>query len=152
MKRMSLLLGIAAFAAISAPLAAQGNGGKYGRAGDRGVYDTNGDGRIDSRDQQGNNGCSWWEVNCTNTRTNGRIDTNRGRNNGRNDSGWYRIGADRAGNAIYERDTYERNGRETIEIARQDRNGHLKVIDKQHIDNRQRNNRVYDSRDGRWDR
>src|SRR5438045_9796323 len=101
MKRMSLLLGIAAFAAISAPLAAQGNGGKYGRAGNNGVYDTNGDGRIDSRDQQVNNGCSWWEVNCTNTRTNGRISTNR---SGGNDSGWYRIGRDRNGNVINERD------------------------------------------------
>ena len=150
MKRMSLLLGIVAFAAISAPLAAQGNGGKYGRAGNNsGVYDTNGDGRIDSRDQQVNNGCSWWEVNCTNTRTNGRINTNR---SGGNDSGWYRIGADRAGNAIYERDTYERNGRETIEIARQDRNGHLKVIDKQHVDNRQNNRRIYDPRNDRNDR
>jgi hypothetical protein len=146
MKRMSLLLGIAAFAAISAPLAAQGTGGKYGRAGSTngGVYDTNGDGRIDSRDQV-NSGCSWWEVNCTNTRTNGRIETNRGRN----DSGWYRIGTDRAGNAIYERDTYERNGRETIELARQDRNGHLKVIDKQHVDNRQNNARIYDPRNDR---
>ena len=138
MKKMSLLLGIAAFAAISAPLAAQGTGGKYGRAGN-GVYDTNGDGRIDSRDQV-NNGCSWWEVNCTNTRTNGRIGTNRSSN----DSGWYRIGADRAGNAIYERDTYDRNGRETIEIARQDRNGHLKVIDKQKVDNRN-NGRIYNN-------
>lgn len=149
MKRISLLLGIAAFAAISAPLAAQGTGGKYGRAGNNGVYDTNGDGRIDSRDQQVNSGCSWWEVNCTNTtRTNGRISTNRSGN----DSGWYRIGADRAGNAIYERDTYERNGKETIEIARQDRNGHLKVIDKQKVDSRQNNNRVYDPRNGRWSR
>lgn len=150
MKRMSLLLGIAAFAAISAPLAAQGTGGKYGRAGStstNGVYDTNGDGRIDSRDQQVNNGCSWWEVNCTNTRTNGRISTNRSGNN--NDSGWYRIGADRAGNALYERDTYERNGKETIEIARQDRNGHLKVIDKQKVDSRQNNQRVYDPRNDR---
>ncbi len=138
---MSLLLGIVAFAAISAPLAAQGNGGKYGRAAGSGVYDTNGDGRIDSRDQV-NSGCSWWEVNCTNTRTTGRIGTNRSGN----DSGWYRIGTDRAGNAIYERDTYERNGRETIEIARQDRNGHLKVIDKQHVDNRQNNGRIYDNR------
>ena len=146
MKRMSLLLGIAAFAAISAPLAAQGTGGKYGRAAD-GVYDRNGDGRIDSRDQV-NNGCSWWEVNCTNTRTNGRISTNR---SGNNDTGWYRIGNDRAGNAIYERDTYERNGNETIELARQDRNGHLKVIDKQHVDNRQRNNRIYDPRNDRRD-
>jgi hypothetical protein len=145
MKRMSLLLGIVAFAAISAPLAAQGNGGKYGRAGS-GVYDTNGDGRIDSRDQV-NSGCSWWEVNCSNTRTNGRIGTNRSGN----DSGWYRIGTDRAGNSIYERDTYERNGRETIEIARQDRNGHLKVIDKQHVDNRQNNGRIYDNRGRRGD-
>jgi hypothetical protein len=86
-------------------------------------------------------------VNCTNTRTNGRIETNRGRN----DTGWYRIGNDRAGNAIYERDTYERNGNETIELARQDRNGHLKVIDKQHVDNRQRNNRIYDPRNDRRD-
>lgn len=138
MKRLSLLLGIAAFAAISAPLAAQGTGGKYGRAAD-GVYDRNGDRRIDSRDQV-NNGCSWWEVNCANTRTNGRIGTNRSGN----DTGWYRIGADRAGNAIYERDTYERNGRETIEIARQDRNGRLKVIDKQHVDSRN-NGRVYNN-------
>jgi hypothetical protein len=133
MKRLSLLLGIVAFAAISAPLAAQGTGGKYGRA-------------ADSQGQV-NNGCSWWEVNCTNTtRTNGRINTNRNSN----DSGWYRIGTDRAGNTIYERDTYERNGRETIEIARQDRNGHLKVIDKQKVDNRQQNNRqIYDPRNDR---
>jgi len=137
---MSLLLGIVAFAAISAPLTAQGNGGKYGRAGS-GVYDRNGDGRIDNRDRV-NSGCSWWEVNCTNTRTNGRIDTNRGRN----DSGWYRIGSDRNGNVIYERDTYDRKGRETIEIARQDRNGRLKVIDKQKVDNRQNNGRIFDNR------
>jgi hypothetical protein len=148
MKRMSLMLGIVAFAAISAPLAAQGTGGKYGRAAD-GVYDRNGDGRIDSRDQQVNSGCSWWDVNCTNsngrTRNDGRIVTNRGTN----DTGWYRIGNDRAGNAIYERDTYDRKGKETIELARQDRNGHLKVIDKQHVDNRQDNRQIYDPRNDR---
>jgi len=33
MKRISVLLSIAAFLAISAPLTAQSNGGKYGRAG-----------------------------------------------------------------------------------------------------------------------
>ena len=138
MRRMSLLLGIVAFAAISAPLAAQGNGGKYGRAGS-GVYDRNRDGRIDNRDRV-NSGCSWWEVNCTNTRT----------NRSRNDSGWYRIGSDRNGNVIYERDTYDRKGRETIEIARQDRNGRLKVIDKQKVDNRNNgqiyNGQIYDNR------
>ncbi len=142
MKRMSLLLGIVAFAAISAPLAAQGNGGKYGRAGSNsGVYDRNGDGVIDSRDQV-NSGCSWWEVNCTNTRTNGRVSTN----GSGNDTGWYRIGSDRAGNVLYERDTYDRKGRETIEIARQDRNGRLKVIDKQRVDNRQNNGQIYNNR------
>jgi hypothetical protein len=144
MKRMSLLLGIVAFAAISAPLAAQGNGGKYGRAGS-GVYGGN-RGQV-------NQGCSWWDVNCTNTNGRARVGTNRSNN----DSGWYRIGTDRSGNVIYERDTYDRNGRETIELARQDRNGRLKVIDRQKVDNRNNgsiynnngvynNGRIYDNR------
>lgn len=152
MKRISFVLSIAAMVAISAPLAAQGNGGKYGRAGN-GVYDRNGDGVIDRRDQV-NSGCSWWDVNCTNTngrtRTNGRVD-----NRSINDSGWYRIGTDRSGNAIYERDTYDHKGRETIELARMDRNGHLKVIDKHKVDNRQNNGRydtrIYDRRNDRDD-
>jgi len=146
MKRISVLLSIAAFLAISAPLTAQSNGGKYGRArSNSGVYDRNGDGVIDSRDQV-NSGCSWWEINCSNTRTNGRIDTNRSGG----DTGWYRIGNDRSGNVIYERDTYDRKGRETIELARQDRNGRMKVIDKRKVN--QNNGRVFDRRGRRGDR
>lgn len=142
MKRISLIVGIAALAAIAAPLSAQSNGGKYGRAGDNRnerVYDRNGDGRIDSRDQVNSN-CSWWEVNCTNgsSRTNGRVirsNTN---------TGWYQIGTDRSGSAIYERSTFDKHGRETIEIARRDRNGRMKVIDKRKVDNQ--NNGRYDQR------
>lgn len=157
MKRISLIVGIAALAAIAAPLSAQSNGGKYGRAGDNRnerVYDRNGDGRIDSRDQvydrngdgridsrdQVTSNCSWWEVNCTNgsSRTNGRVirsNTN---------TGWYQIGTDRSGSAIYERSTFDKHGRETIEIARRDRNGRMKVIDKRKVDNQ--NNGRYDQR------
>ena len=143
MKRISLIVGIAAFAAIAAPLSAQSNGGKYGRAGDTrngSVYDRNGDGRIDSRDQVNSN-CSWWEVNCTNgsSRTNGRVIR------GQNNTGWYQIGSDRSGNVIYERSTFDRNGRETIEIARRERNGRMKIIDKRKVDNRQYDDR-YDRR------
>lgn len=143
MKRISLIVGIAALAAIAAPLSAQSNGsngGKYGRN-DR-VYDRNGDGRIDSRDQVTTN-CSWWEVNCTNasSRTNGR--TNRSNTN----TGWYQIGSDRYGNVIYERSTFDRQGNETIEIARRERNGRMKIIDKRRVDNRQNDRydrRIYD--------
>lgn len=146
MKRISLIVGIAALAAIAAPLSAQGNGGKYGRAGDVDrngrVYDRNGDGRIDSRDQVTTN-CSWWEVNCTNSssRTNGR--TNRGTN-----TGWYQIGSDRYGNVIYERSTFDKKGRETLEIARRERNGRFKIIDRRRVDDRQNNDR-YDDRSDR---
>ena len=45
MKRISLILGIAAFVAAAAPLSAQ-EGGKYGRNDSR-IHDRNGDGRID---------------------------------------------------------------------------------------------------------
>lgn len=149
MKRISLIVGIAALAAIAAPLSAQsnGNGGKYGRAGDANdrnnrndrVYDRNGDGRIDSRDQVTTN-CSWWEVNCTNSsnRTNGR--THRSGTN----TGWYQIGSDRYGNVIYERSTYDKKGRETLEIARRERNGRFVIIDKRRVDNK--NNGRYDQR------
>lgn len=142
MKRLSMIVGIVALAAIAAPLSAQSNGsngGKYGRNNDR-VYDRNGDGRIDSRDQVTTN-CSWWEVNCTNSssRTNGR--TNRSGTN----TGWYQIGSDRYGNVIYERSTYDKKGRETLEIARRERNGRFVIIDKRRVDNRQNNGR-YDTR------
>ena len=140
MKRISLIVGIVAFAAIAAPLSAQG---KYGRAGDTRndrIYDRNGDGRIDSRDQVNSN-CSWWEVNCTNgsSRTNGRVIR------GQNNTGWYQIGSDRSGNVIYERSTFDKKGRETIEIARRERNGRMKIIDKRKVDNRQYDDR-YDRR------
>ena len=150
MKRFSLIVGIAAFAAIAAPLSAQSDG-KYGRAGDvydrnnrnnrnDRVYDRNGDGRIDSRDRVNSN-CSWWEVNCTNgsSRTNGRVIR------GQNNTGWYQIGSDRYGNVIYERSTFDKKGRETIEIARRDRNGRMKIIDKRKVDNDQYDDR-YDRR------
>jgi len=155
MKRISLIVGIAALAAIAAPLSAQSNDGKYGRAGDvydrndrrsDRVYDRNGDGRIDSRDRVTTN-CSWWEVNCTNSssRTNGR--TNRSGTN----TGWYQIGSDRYGNVIYERSTFDKKGRETIEIARRERNGRFKIIDKRRVDDRRNdryddryNSRIYD--------
>jgi len=148
MKRISLIVGIAALAAIAAPLSAQGNGngGKYGRAGDDRsnrngrVYDRNGDGRIDSRDQVNSN-CSWWDVNCTNgsSRTNGRVIR------GQNNTGWYQIGSDRYGNVIYERSTFDKHGRETIEIARRERNGRMKIIDKRRVDDNQYDDR-YDRR------
>ena len=137
MKRISLILGIAAFAAIAAPLSAQ-DGGKYGKNGSR-IYDRNGDGRIDSRDQVGSN-CSWWDVNCNdvNTTRNGRVDDRRVNNTS---TGWQLIGRDLDGNSIYERRTVDRKGKKmTIETARRTSDGRMRIIDKRKVDNR------YDSR------
>jgi len=158
MKRISLILGIAAFAAIAAPLSAQ-DGGKYGKNDSR-IYDRNGDGRIDNRDQAGSN-CSWWDVNCNdvNTTRNGRV--NNGRvNNGRvnnTSTGWQLIGRDLDGNAIYERRTVDRHGRKmTIETARRTSDGRMRIIDKRKVDNRYDNRydrRVFDqNRNGIDDR
>lgn len=144
MKRISLIVGIAALAAIAAPLSAQSNGsngGKYGRAGD--VYDRNGDGVIDSRERNGQNSCSWWEVNCNNTNSR-TVRTNRSAGS---DTGWYQIGSDRSGNVIYERSTFDRKGNETVEIARRERNGRFVVIDKRKVNNQ--NNGRYDTRNDR---
>jgi len=142
MKRISLILGIAAFAAIAAPLSAQGNGsgGKYGRA--SGVYDRNGDGVIDNNERNGQSSCSWWEVNCNNTNSR-TVRTNRSAGS---DTGWYQIGQDRYGNVIYERSTFDRKGNETVEIARRERNGRFTVIDKRKVKNNQNNNGRYDNR------
>jgi len=138
MKRISLVLSIAAFAAISAPLSAQ-DGGKYGRNDSR-IYDRNGDGRIDSRDQVGSN-CSWWDVNCSGVNT-----TRDSRVNG-GSTGWQLIGRDLDGNAIYERRTVDRNGKKmTIETARRTSDGRMRIIDKRKVDNRY-DSRVYDNRD-----
>jgi hypothetical protein len=141
MKRISLIVGIAALAAIAAPLSAQGNGGKYGR--NSGVYDRNGDGVIDSRERAGANSCSWWEVNCNNTNSRNTRTSRSG-----SDTGWYQIGSDRYGNVIYERSTFDRNGRETIEIARRDTSGRFVVIDRRRAKNTQNNGR-YGTRNDR---
>jgi hypothetical protein len=142
MKRISVILSIAAFAAIAAPLSAQ-DGGKYGRNGRNGrddsrIYDRNGDGRIDSRDRVGSN-CSWWDVNCNgvNTTRNGRVNSS---------TGWQLIGRDLDGNAIYERRTVERNGKMTIETARRTPDGRLRIIDKRKVKNRY-DSRIYDDHD-----
>lgn len=142
MKRISLIVGIAALAAIAAPLSAQSNGGKYGRNDGRnnGVYDRNGDGVIDNNERNGQNSCSWWEVNCNNTNSR-TVRTNRSGS----DTGWYQIGSDRYGNVIYERSTFDRKGNETVEIARRERNGRFVVIDKRKVKNNQNNGR-YDNR------
>jgi len=136
MKRISLILGIAAFAAIAAPLSAQ-DGGKYGRNDSR-IHDRNGDGRIDSRDRVGSN-CTWYDVNCrdVNTTRNGRVN---------NSTGWQLIGRDLNGNAIYERRRVERNGKTTIETARRMPDGRMRIIDKYKVDDRY-DRRVYDARD-----
>lgn len=141
MKRISVILSIAVFAAMAAPLSAQ-DGGKYGRNDSR-IHDRNGDGRIDSRDQVGRN-CTWYDVNCrdVNTTRNGRVN---------NSTGWQLIGRDLDGNAIYERRTVERNGKMTIETARRTPDGRMRIIDKRKVkngyDSRIYNGRIYDDRD-----
>jgi hypothetical protein len=147
MKRISLIVGIAVLAAIAAPLSAQsnGNGGKYGRA--SGVYDRNGDGVIDNRERAGANSCSWWEVNCNNTNSR----TTRTSRSG-TDTGWYQIGSDRYGNVIYERSTFDRKGRETIEIARRENNGRFVIIDRRRAKNTQNNGRWGTQNDRRGNR
>jgi hypothetical protein len=151
MKRISVILSIAAFAALAAPLSAQ-DGGKYGRKGrdDSRIYDRNGDGRIDSRDRVGSN-CSWWDVNCNgvNTTRNGRVDNRRVDNRS---TGWQLVGRDLDGNAIYERRTVDKHGKKmTIETARRMPEGRMKIIDKRKVndryDSRISNGRIYDDRD-----
>lgn len=135
MKRITVILGIAAFVASAAPLAAQ-DGGKYGRN-NGGVYDTNRDGRIDNRDRAAQSNCAWYDVNCAGINT----------RNGRNSStGWQLIGRDLNGNALYERRIYERNGKSTIETARRLPDGRMKIIDKQKVNDR------YDTRSSVFDR
>jgi hypothetical protein len=97
-----------------------GNGGKYGRNGNNngvygnnGVYDRNGDGVIDSRDQVGTN-CHWYDINCTSTAA--------------SNEGWTPIGRDRNGNAIYERRRTDRNGNLMVQRARRDSNGRFVII------------------------
>lgn len=127
---MRLALTLTAFTAISAPLSAQ-SGGKAGR--NNGVYDRNGDGVIDSRDQNGA-GCRWYDVNCTiGNRTNG----------GTIDGSWQVIGRDNNGNTIYERRQVDRNGNVVVERARRDSYGRLVVIDRQVVNRNVRNNTVY---------
>ena len=145
MRRINVILSIAALAAIASPAAAQ-DGGKYGRNDSR-IYDTNGDGRIDSRDRQQSN-CAWYDTNC-----NG-VNTTR---NGSNTTGWQLIGRDLDGNSIYERRIYERNGKTTVETARRLQDGRMRVIDKRKLDTRydqngQINNRNDRDRDGIDDR
>lgn len=141
MKRITVILGIAAFVASAAPLAAQ-DGGKYGRKDGRNngsIYDTNGDGRIDNRDRAQSN-CAWYDVNCVG------VNTRNTRNDGRNSTGWQLIGRDLDGYSIYERRIYERNGKSTIETARQLPNGRMKIIDKRKVNDR------YDTRGSVFDR
>lgn len=146
MRRINVILSIAALAALASPAAAQ-DGGKYGRNDGR-IYDKNGDGRIDSRDRQQSN-CAWYDTNCNGINTT--------RRNGSNSTGWQLIGRDLDGNAIYERRIYERNGKTTVETARQTQDGRMRIIDKRKLDTRyDRNNRIYgrdrDERDDRNDR
>jgi hypothetical protein len=143
MKRISLILSIAAMAASAAPLAAQ-SGGKYD-PNQRGVYDTNRDGVIDNRDRAVTQGCAWYDVNCNGVNT---------RNNRNTTTGWQLIGRDLDGNSIYERRTYERNGKATVETARRLSNGRMQVIDKRKVDNRysRRDDRNNNGVDDRYER
>jgi hypothetical protein len=122
---------ITAFAAVSAPLSAQSSGGKAGR--NSGVYDRNGDGVIDSRDQVGTE-CRWYDVNCkVDSRTNGSTV----------DGSWQVIGRDNSGNTIYERRRVEGNGNVVVERARRDSNGRLVVVNRQIVNRNVNNNVVY---------
>jgi hypothetical protein len=140
MKYRSVTFALAALAAISAPLAAQGNGGKYGRN-NNGVYDRNGDGVIDRRDQVNSNGCSWWDINCTNSRS---TRTTNSRSGIYDDSGWYQVGRDSRGDLVYERRIRDRNGNVVVQTAWQDRKGHLHIVNGK---GRGLNNRI----NGRYD-
>lgn len=133
MKRNILVLGLALTAAAATPLLAQSNGGKAGRAGSsNGVYDRNGDGRIDSRDQV-NQGCQWWDVNCSGTnRTSGTIN---------NDGQWHQVGRDQSGNILYQRRRTDGYGNVVVETARRDTWGRMVLIDSRVVStNSQRNN------------
>ena len=137
MKRINLTFAIAALAVISAPLSAQGDGGKYDRNNgvNSDVYDRNGDGVIDNRDRSNTNGCRWWEINCSNA-------------NSSFGGGWHQIGRDSEGNGIYERRVADRRGNVVIQTARRERNGRLRVIDTYRVNDR-RNHGRFDRRDAR---
>ena len=131
------------------------NGGLYDRNGDGridnrdrngNVYDRNGDGRIDSRDgnRNGNDG-PWW-------------DPNRSRSSDRGDGVWRETSRDRNGNRLYVRRRVDSNGNVIVERARRDSFGRYIVVDRQVID-RDRDGRDDDNdgwvdrdRDGRDDR
>jgi len=112
------------------------------------IYDTNGDGRIDGRDRAAQSNCAWYDINCAG------VNSRNTRNDGRNSTGWQLIGRDLDGYSLYERRIYERNGKSTIETARQLPNGRMKIIDKRKVDDRYitRNGRIDQNRDGIDDR
>ena len=116
------------------------------------VYDRNGDGRIDSRDRTN---CAWWDLNCTN---NTRTGTN---------GSWQVAGRDSNGQTIYVRRRVDSNGNVIIERARRNSLGQMVVIDRQVqgrgsrssggkydrvLNGRDDNDDYYDNEDGQWDR
>ena len=135
MKRNTFILALAVVAASAAPLAAQSNGGKAGRNTNTGVYDRNGDGRIDSRDQV-NQGCNWWDINCTGNRAGTTVS---------NDGQWHQIGRDQSGNILYQRRRNDGYGNTVVETARRDSWGRMVLIDSRVLNNngRQTNGQIY---------
>ncbi len=130
--QLIIALSLATVAAVSAPLSAQGSNGKNRNGG---VYDRNGDGVIDSRDQVGTN-CRWYDVNCniTNSRTGSTTA----------DGSWQVVGRDRNGDTIYQRRRVDGNGNVIVERARRDSYGRFIIIDSQMANrNGRRNNGVY---------
>jgi hypothetical protein len=131
--KLMLVLSLATVAAVSAPLSAQASHGKNRNS--SGVYDRNGDGVIDSRDQVGTN-CVWYDVNCriSNSRNGGTT----------SDGSWQVVGRDRNGNTIYQRQRTDGNGNVIVDTARQDSNGRLIITNSQVVNqNSRRNNTVY---------
>jgi hypothetical protein len=130
--QLMLALSLATIAAVSAPLSAQGSNGKN-RSG--GVYDRNGDGVIDSRDQVGTN-CRWYDVNCN--ITNGRTGSTTA------DGSWQVVGRDQNGSTIYQRRRVDGNGNVIVDRARRDSYGRFIIIGSQVVNqNSRRNNVVY---------
>ena len=127
--KLMFALSLAIVAAASAPLSAQASHGKNRNT--SGVYDRNGDGVIDSRDQVGT-GCTWYDVNC-------RVSNSR--NGTTSDGSWQVIGRDRGGNTIYQRQRVDGNGNVIVDRARRDSYGRMIIIDSQVVNqNARRNN------------
>jgi hypothetical protein len=139
MKKIAFAFGLVAATALAAPLSAQQrNDGPWWDPANTGTRTDTRDGRIyDGRD--------------------GRVYDGRIYDRNRVDGRWHAQGRDRSGNVIYTRMRYDNRGNVIREVARRDRLGRYRVIDRRVVQQANRRNDRWDyndrrDRNDRWDR